>query len=640
MRSKQTIFNTKTGAMIIVFFALIVFFAFMMFMNVHTVNAAGPPPNTPLQENQHWWSGTLHAIGGALKKGAMWALDATAGNVMKFAAWLIFKLFSIGLVMSGFLLDTSITFSLSSAHFNLPAVHAGWVTVRDFANLFFIFIMLYIAIATILNMGNYKQALLKVIVGAVLINFSLFFTRVIIDAGNILAVGFYNEASEITIDSGGGPVTGHSISSVFMSGFQLQTMMDSSQYDHITNFDAATAYIWGTIGEAVAMFVFFAAALMFVGRTVTLIFLMVLSPLAFVAMVLPGTKGYATKWWRALIDQTFFAPAFLFLILIVAKIIKSGNLINITGSGGGSFANMLNLENVSDAAMMLTYVLLCGLLLGSLMVAKSMGGTVASTSIKWAKKSVGPGKNSYLRRGARQVNKHTTGRAASRIANSQTLKNFGMDHPTMGRMADSALGAVGAKGFEKWEEDKKKVKEAYGRKIATRNPTRKERADIDTARGSKQSASRLYVDATKRRDEALDAWTKDEGNTELQHKAELAEQELVGYKDMVGKADKREGELREGLKIKQATHSRNVRNRMADSLERSSTKIPTTLIGKVVHGVTNQARINWDTAQALRKEKGKKEELEDTLKEMLKSATGDASTPTGSGSAKSGATTA
>ena len=61
-----------------------------------------------------------------------------------------------------------------------------WVLLRDTANITFIFILLYAAIKQIV-MGEVATKTLKnIIIAAVLINFSLFITKVVIDVGNMI----------------------------------------------------------------------------------------------------------------------------------------------------------------------------------------------------------------------------------------------------------------------------------------------------------------------------------------------------------------------------------------------------------------------------------------------------------------------
>src|SRR3989344_550097 len=67
-------------------------------------------------------------------------------------------------------------------------VSAAWAVVRDLSNIFFILILLYIAIKTILGLGGseVKKTIIMVVITALLINFSMFFTKVIVDTTNII----------------------------------------------------------------------------------------------------------------------------------------------------------------------------------------------------------------------------------------------------------------------------------------------------------------------------------------------------------------------------------------------------------------------------------------------------------------------
>ena len=58
----------------------------------------------------------------------------------------------------------------------------------------FILVLLYVAIQTILGLSHEtKTVIINVIIMALLINFSMFFTKVVIDSSNILALVFYNK---------------------------------------------------------------------------------------------------------------------------------------------------------------------------------------------------------------------------------------------------------------------------------------------------------------------------------------------------------------------------------------------------------------------------------------------------------------
>ena len=70
-----------------------------------------------------------------------------------------------------------------------PAVDLAWVTVRDIFNLGFIFGLIWIGFKMILNSDDSgtRRWLVYLIMAALLVNFSLFITKFVVDVANITA---------------------------------------------------------------------------------------------------------------------------------------------------------------------------------------------------------------------------------------------------------------------------------------------------------------------------------------------------------------------------------------------------------------------------------------------------------------------
>ena len=68
------------------------------------------------------------------------------------------------------------------------AVAIGWVVVRDVTNIFFVIIMLIIAFGTLFNIQTYeyKKLLPKLVIAAILVNFSKMIVGVAIDMGQVI----------------------------------------------------------------------------------------------------------------------------------------------------------------------------------------------------------------------------------------------------------------------------------------------------------------------------------------------------------------------------------------------------------------------------------------------------------------------
>ena len=117
--------------------------------------------------------------------------------------------FFLGLAASTFNLIISLTLS-STLYTNSTFIPEAWGVVRDLSNLFFILILLYIGIKMILGLGGHdvKKMVVQVIIMALLINFSMFFSKIIIDSANILALVFYDKIDVCTEVSGQNMVNG------------------------------------------------------------------------------------------------------------------------------------------------------------------------------------------------------------------------------------------------------------------------------------------------------------------------------------------------------------------------------------------------------------------------------------------------
>src|SRR3989344_1808983 len=191
----------------------------------------------------------------------------------------------------------------------------------------------FIAISIILGNKEYgqKKLVASVLIVAILINFSLLFTKMIIDGGNFTAYQFYKSASFATTlnapGAGATPAAGlqQTQQSAGVSGTFLRIVGITGFWD--TKFalkDMADLNgSWAAMGWALV------AAVMIPG------------PLAFATHLIPGLEKGAygwNAWWKSLIRGALFAPLlmiFLWASLIVLSDASKGN----NGSLGGDLTN-------------------------------------------------------------------------------------------------------------------------------------------------------------------------------------------------------------------------------------------------------------------------------------------------------------
>jgi hypothetical protein len=222
--------------------------------------------------------------------------------------------------LASYIFDSMWAFGLSSATYNQgDFVNTGWVVCRDLANTFFIFVLLYIAIGTILQLSGVstKQLLSTLIVVALLINFSMYITRFVVDMGNIFALEFYSTfpvdpSPPIKIDG----IQAHKVGEGFMNAL-LDPLTNIIQNIPTKGTFGLKAYTIALVGieMLIVAFIFLVSGFLLMGRVVAIWIIMIVSPLAFFSFILPKLKGAIwSKWVSNLTDQAFFPAIFLFFI--------------------------------------------------------------------------------------------------------------------------------------------------------------------------------------------------------------------------------------------------------------------------------------------------------------------------------------
>ncbi|HEY4477156.1 MAG TPA: type IV secretion system protein [Candidatus Paceibacterota bacterium] len=296
-----------------------------------------------------------------------------------------------------------------------PFVETGWLIARDVSNIFYIFVLLVISIGTILRIDqfNWKGLLPRLIISALLINFSLALTGVIVDAGNVLGNTFYlNIGGETEIIPGTG-MMGHDISGAMVRGLNPYKVYEVGNQQAAANSGDATSMtidtlinvlisiIAGIILICIAIFVLLSGTVLLIFRITAIWVLMVLAPFAFLFATLPQTRQYFSKWINTLMNQVFFYPAYMFMLYLVVVMINKGAVEKLMGTQlNASVASWYEIGQsvvVQKANIMLSYVFLGILMMMSLVVAKQMGAYGSSMAQGFAKGTMRKG-GSYLNR--------------------------------------------------------------------------------------------------------------------------------------------------------------------------------------------------------------------------------------------------
>ena len=308
--------------------------------------AGGSPLSTYLTNNQ------CGITAGAVGSGSI------TGCALQISYGLFVPVPALLLTLCAYFFNFLISVTLYSSMFtNSPFIPIAWAIVRDLSNIFFILILLYIAIQLILDLGGHdaKKMITKVIVIALLINFSMFFTEVVIDSSNILALIFYNKMSVSTNnangsarpyqsangekDVAGGLAASFNPATLLSSDFLNSTGNTSLQGAQTSSLNSQTnkqqADPWTVMGllfiSAVLMlfaaYAFFVSGFSFVGRLIELFVLIIFSPFAFMSFTVPKLEKIEYIGWDAwlsrLLTVSFMAPIFMFFMYFIFLLVQS-----------------------------------------------------------------------------------------------------------------------------------------------------------------------------------------------------------------------------------------------------------------------------------------------------------------------------
>ena len=220
----------------------------------------------------------------------------------------------------------SVHISLSSTAYGLQFVTDGWGTARDLANMFFILILIYLAVTITLaaDTGKTMHTLVRVLFIALIINFSFFITRVVIDAGNFTATQFYNQieaGSTSPIPGVGAVVVTKDLTKGIMAAVGAEELLGTNSFEkfkkqiggggEFITILVISLFMGATYAVLAAVFV--ATGIKFIMRVAVLWLTIIASPLALVASTVPQFEGWFKKWRDALISHAFFPVVFLFI---------------------------------------------------------------------------------------------------------------------------------------------------------------------------------------------------------------------------------------------------------------------------------------------------------------------------------------
>jgi len=371
--------------------------------------------------------------------------------VANFIGWVLFYIASSFSTAVGFLIETLVQYIVIYNEFvNHKIVSTGWTIVRDVANNFFIVILLVIAVATTLRQPaqyQYQSALPKLLIMAVLINFSKLFTGILIDISQILTIFFANAL-----------ISGNARQVILVS-LGLGSLYEAKNWSTFGNPQVILQLILALVMSVVAVVVILSLAMMLVVRIITLWFLIILSPAAFFAYAVPGGQQYFSQWWGRLTKELIVGPVamfFLYLSLFAGAVTQTSNLNDRTTSltGGSSVNSVTDIANPAAEVpafgtfpeQMFNFLIVIGLLVMTLVAAQTVGaegskfaGAGLAKLNGWKNKGVSFGKK-YTVDAAAGLGKYAAKSAAGKAWSGAKGVGLALDAASGGKLSGAISG--------------------------------------------------------------------------------------------------------------------------------------------------------------------------------------------------------
>ena len=274
-----------------------------------------------------------------------------------------------------------------------PIIGLGLDTTQQFVNMLLVIILVYIALSIALRAGDGKAEKLfpKLIIVALLVNFAPVFIGLIVDAANIIMNYFL-----APLQGGFGQI-----------GSQLSAFWDVIMKNLGKVFSDLPSQV-GLLGQAMMMIIMniivgmtlFMFAGIFLVRYVAIWVIVILSPLAFVFWILPGTQGLYKMWEKQLVQWSFIGiPIAFFMYLGVsslAVLTQAFNAASIQPSAPGIDPQATNLLSQLFPYFVVIIFLIIGLFVG--LSTSAMGAKAVLSGTKkigeWAgKKGISKGRH-------------------------------------------------------------------------------------------------------------------------------------------------------------------------------------------------------------------------------------------------------
>ena len=223
-------------------------------------------------------------------------------------------------------------------------IYLAWVIMRNISNVAFIVAFLVIIYSQLTSVGisNYgvKKMLPRLIIAAVLVNLSFTFCAVLLDLSNVTGYAFQDAFMGIknTISTVGENTSTWTWSEVISTALSNGALAVGAGYAvslALTTEILPMLVPAATLAGLTLLFIL----LIMAARQALIIILIIISPLAFVCYLLPGTEKWFKKWRDSFLTMLVFFPAFAVVF------------------GGAQLAGIIIIQNASGSNGAIMHIL-------------------------------------------------------------------------------------------------------------------------------------------------------------------------------------------------------------------------------------------------------------------------------------------
>lgn len=276
---------------------------------------------------------TLNVIGGGLGQTLVGAVSGFIGQILVWIAYAISFVMGVFVAFEAWII--TFLLNVNTGLTTSPPVQIGFTVSLAVANLGFVLALIVVAIATIIRSSRYgwKSLLFKLVVAAIMVNFSLVIAKVMLDVSDGLSFYFMKSVAGQVENQA---PTAHELAQKFSNGVinafgpqkNILQVTDSNSQE-VENLNTENL---GSLLGPLALLIFTIAAffgivvtlgafvVILVVRYVTLGIMMIMMPFIWLLWIFPFGKGEVDKYVSKFIKWALYPPIVMFFLWIAIHV--------------------------------------------------------------------------------------------------------------------------------------------------------------------------------------------------------------------------------------------------------------------------------------------------------------------------------